>query len=150
MTASNGASGAAADPFPAPSRKLRLGIVGGGRGSFIGPVHLNGAPLSGRWDLVAAAPSSRPDVARASGRDMFLQDNRVHVDFRSMAEAEAARADGIDAVAIVTPNATHTACCAIRTWSMAHGAFGLSRPRPSPQRGAASGWIVRSNPEGWR
>lgn len=109
MTASNGASGAAEDPFPAPSRKLRLGIVGGGRGSFIGPVHLNGARLSGRWDLVAAAPSSRPDVARASGRDLFLQDDRVHVDFRSMAEDEAARADGIDAVAIVTPNATHHA-----------------------------------------
>lgn len=109
MTASNGASGAAEDPFPKPSRKLRLGIVGGGRGSFIGPVHLNGARLSGCWDLVAAAPSSRPDVARASGRDLFLQDDRVHVDFRSMAEDEAARADGIDAVAIVTPNATHHA-----------------------------------------
>ena len=109
MTASNGASGAAGDPFPAPSRKLRLGIVGGGRGSFIGPVHLNGARLSSRWDLVAAAPSSRPDVARASGRDLLLQDDRVHVDFRSMAEDEAARAGGIGAVAIVTPNATHHA-----------------------------------------
>ena len=72
-------------------------------------MHLNGARLSGRWDLVAAAPSSRPEVARASGRDLFLAEDRVHADFRAMAEAEAARPDGIDAVAIVTPNGTHHA-----------------------------------------
>ena len=107
MGASNGASGAADDPFPPASRRLRLGIVGGGRGSFIGPVHLNGARLSNRWELAAAAPSSRPEVARASGRDWFLPEDRVYDDFRAMAAAEGARPDGIDAVAIVTPNATH-------------------------------------------
>ena len=58
---------------------------------------------------MAAAPSSRPDVARASGRDLLLPDERVYTDFRAMAEAEAGRPDGIDAVAIVTPNATHHA-----------------------------------------
>lgn len=109
MGASNGASGAAEDPFPPPARRLRLGIVGGGRGSFIGPVHLNGARLSNRWDLAAAAPSSRPEVARASGRDWFLPDERVYESYAAMAEAEAGRPDGIDAVAIVTPNATHHA-----------------------------------------
>ena len=109
MSTSNAASGAAEDPFPPPGRRLRLGMVGGGRGSFIGPVHLNGARLSGRWELAAAAPSSRADVARASGRDLLLPDDRVYTDFRAMAEAEAGRPDGIDAVAIVTPNATHHA-----------------------------------------
>ena len=109
MGASNGASGSAEAPFPPPSRRLRLGIVGGGRGSFIGPVHLNGARLSNRWELAAAAPSSRPEVARATGRDWFLPEDRVYDDFRAMASAEAKRPDGIDAVAIVTPNATHHA-----------------------------------------
>ena len=109
MSTANGASGTSEDPFPRAARKLRLGIVGGGRGAFIGPVHLNGARLSGRWEIVAAAPSARPDVARAAGRDLSLPADRVHADFRAMAEAEANRPDGVDAVAIVTPNNTHHA-----------------------------------------
>ena len=72
MSTSNGAAGAAADPFPPAGRRLRLGIVGGGRGAFIGPVHLNGARLSNRWDLAAAAPSSRPPVAPPAGRGGVL------------------------------------------------------------------------------
>jgi predicted dehydrogenase len=84
-------------------------MVGGGRGSFIGPVHANGARLSGRWDIVAGALSSDPEVARASGRDWLLAEERVYSDYRRMAAAEAARPDGIDAVAITTPNGTHHA-----------------------------------------
>lgn len=95
--------------FPRPKRRLRLGIVGGGRGSFIGPVHANGARLSGRWDIVAGALSSRAEVAIDSGRDWFLPDDRIYTDFQTMAASEAARPDGIDAVAITTPNATHHA-----------------------------------------
>ena len=105
----NGASGAAEDPFPEPSRRLRLGLVGGGRGSFIGRIHANGARLSGRWDVVAGALSSDPERARLSGRDWLLADDRVYADYRHMAEAEAGRPDGIDAVAVTTPNATHHA-----------------------------------------
>ncbi len=93
--------------FPAPRRRLRLGIVGGGRGAFIGPIHANGARLSNRWEIVAGALSSSPDVARQAGQDWFLPEDRAYADFRTMAAGEAARPDGIDAVAITTPNATH-------------------------------------------
>lgn len=95
--------------FPLPERRLRLGIVGGGRGSFIGKVHARGARLSNRWDVVAGALSSRPDVARASGREWLLAEDRTYTDYREMAEREAARPDGIDAVAITTPNNSHHA-----------------------------------------
>ena len=107
MSTINGVCGASDSPFPKAARRLRLGMVGGGRGSFIGPVHANGARLSGRWDIVAGALSSKPEVARASGRDWLLGDDRIYDDYGAMAEAEAARPDGIDAVAITTPNATH-------------------------------------------
>ncbi len=93
--------------FPAPGRRLRLGIVGGGRGAFIGPIHANGARLSNRWEIVAGALSSNPEVARQAGKDWFLPEDRTYTDFRTMAASEATRADGIDAVAITTPNATH-------------------------------------------
>ena len=95
--------------FPKAGRKLRLGLVGGGRGSFIGAIHVNGARLSGRWDLVAGALSSNPQTARASRADWLLPDDRTYTDYRIMATAEAARPDGIDAVAITTPNNTHHA-----------------------------------------
>jgi predicted dehydrogenase len=85
---------------------LRLGMVGGGRG-LIGRVHANGARLSGRWDLVAAALSSDPDVAQATGADWHLPPDRCYADYAGMARAESARPDGIDAVAIVTPNHLH-------------------------------------------
>lgn len=86
---------------------MRLGIVGGGPGSFIGPVHANGARLSGRWEVVAGALSSRPAVAREAGRAWFFDPDRCYGDYREMAEREAARPDGIDAIAITTPNDTH-------------------------------------------
>jgi predicted dehydrogenase len=95
--------------FPKPSRRLRLGFVGGGRGAFIGEVHANGARLSNRWDMVAGALSSDPQVARDSGRDWLLPEDRIYADYREMAAAEGGRADGIDAVVISTPNHTHHA-----------------------------------------
>jgi len=93
--------------FPAPARRLRLGFVGGGQGGQIGATHGNGARLSGRWDIVAGALSSDPARAGASGRAWFLAEDRIYTDFAQMAEREAAREDGIDAVAIVTPNHLH-------------------------------------------
>ena len=96
-------------PYPAPARRLRLGMVGGGGGGLVGEWHWTGARVSNRWDLVAGALSSRPDVARASGRAWLLADDRIYVDYAEMARAEAARPDGIDAVAICTPNHTHRA-----------------------------------------
>ena len=99
--------------FPKPGRRLRLGFVGGGQGALIGVIQATGARISNRWEVVAGALSSRPDVAIASGQDWFLDPERVYTDYREMAVKEAARPDGIDAVCIVTPNDRHHAmCCA--------------------------------------
>ena len=93
--------------FPTPSRRLRLGFVGGGQGALIGQVHANGARLSNRWDIVAGALSSNSERAKASGKAWLLDDDRVYSDYREMARAEAGREDGIEAVSIVTPNHLH-------------------------------------------
>ncbi|HVW93507.1 MAG TPA: Gfo/Idh/MocA family oxidoreductase [Devosia sp.] len=89
------------------SRRIRLGMVGGGTGAFIGYVHRIAARLDGDYDLVAGALSSRPDVARESGRNIGLADDRIYTSYEEMARAEAARPDGIEAVSIVTPNNVH-------------------------------------------
>jgi len=81
-------------------------MVGGGRG-LIGQVHVNGARLSGRWELVAGALTSHPGQAEDLARDWLIDPGRSYGDFGEMARAEAARDDGIDAVAIVTPNHLH-------------------------------------------
>ncbi|NML30893.1 Gfo/Idh/MocA family protein [Paraburkholderia antibiotica] len=85
--------------------KLRLGMVGGGQGAFIGAVHRIAARLDDRFELVAGALSSDPERARASAAEAGIA--RSYADWREMARAEAARDDGIDAVAIVTPNHLH-------------------------------------------
>ncbi|MHC8508681.1 MAG: Gfo/Idh/MocA family protein [Rhodospirillales bacterium] len=91
--------------FPPAGRRLRLGFVGQGAG--IGLIHANGARLSGRWDITAGALSSNPERAKAAGHEWGFAPDRIYTDFREMARAEAARADGVDAVAIVTPNHLH-------------------------------------------
>ncbi len=88
---------------------LKLGMVGGGKGAFIGGVHRIAARLDGHWDLVAGAFSSDPERAAASAADMGIAAERSYGSFAEMAKAEAARPDGIDAVAIVTPNHLHAA-----------------------------------------
>ena len=95
--------------LPRPERRLRLGFVGGGRRAFIGEVHAMGARLSNCWDVVAGALSSDPETARVSAKDWYIAPDRAYDDFRVMAEREAARPDGIEAVAIVTPNHLHHA-----------------------------------------
>ena len=82
-------------------------MVGGGQGAFIGAVHRIAARIDDRYELVAGALSSDPERARASGAELFLAPDRCYDDFHQMAKAEAARPDGIDAVAIVTPNHLH-------------------------------------------
>lgn len=89
------------------SRRIRLGMVGGGTGSFIGYVHRVAARIDGDYELVAGALSSHPDTARESGRNLGIADDRVYASYAEMAEAEAARPDGIEAVSIVTPNNVH-------------------------------------------
>lgn len=86
---------------------LKLGMVGGGQGAFIGGVHRMAARLDGCFDLVAGAFSSDPARAHASAAELGIDADRSYADFNDMAKAEAARADGIDAVSIVTPNHLH-------------------------------------------
>lgn len=90
-------------------RKLRMGMVGGGQGAFIGAVHRAAALMDGQIELVAGAFSSDPERSRASGQDLFLPDHRVYASYAEMARAEAALPEDqrIDFVAIVTPNKTH-------------------------------------------
>jgi len=91
------------------ARPLRLGMVGGGRGAFIGAVHRLCARMDGQYELVAGALSSDPQRARDSGADLGLAPDRVYANFAAMAAAEAKRVDGIEAVSIVTPNDSHHA-----------------------------------------
>lgn len=91
------------------ARRLRLGMVGGGQGAFIGAVHRIAARLDDEWELVAGALSSDSDRARASAAALRIAPGRAYDGFEAMARAEAGREDRIDAVAIVTPNHVHHA-----------------------------------------
>jgi len=91
----------------APSRKIKLGMVGGSEGAFIGAVHRLAARMDDHYEFVAGALSSTPERSRRSGEALRLPRDRIYDDYLSMAKAEAARPDGIEAVAIVTPNAMH-------------------------------------------
>jgi predicted dehydrogenase len=99
----------AGSPDQKLNRRLRLGMVGGGRGAFIGAVHRIAARLDDRWELVAGALSSDPERAKASGEDLLLKPDRIYGDYNEMARRERRLKDGIDAVAIVTPNHAHAA-----------------------------------------
>lgn len=90
-------------------RKLRMGMVGGGRGAFIGNVHRMAANLDGKIELIAGAFSSDPEKSRLSGEDFFLDPARVYGSYQEMAEKEAALAESerIDFVSIVVQNNLH-------------------------------------------
>ena len=90
-------------------RPIRLGMVGGGNDAFIGGVHRIAARIDGRFQLVAGALSSTPEKAQASGIALGLDPSRTYGDFKAMAIREARLKDGIEAVAIVTPNHVHYA-----------------------------------------
>ena len=90
-------------------RRIRLGMVGGGRDAFIGAVHRIAARLDDQYELVAGCFSSTAAKSRASGLDLGLPPDRVYDDFEAMAKREARLKEGIEAVAIVTPNHVHFA-----------------------------------------
>ena len=87
--------------------RIRLGMVGGGRGAFIGAVHRIAARLDDQYELVAGCFSSDPEKSAASGADLGVDPRRTYGSFEEMAAREARRKDGIEAVAIVTPNHMH-------------------------------------------
>src|SRR5256886_1386449 len=88
-------------------RRLRLGMVGGGPGAFIGAVHRIAARMDDRFELVAGALSSNPERSRAAALELHIAPERAYGSFAEMAAAEAKRPDRIDAVSIVTPNHLH-------------------------------------------
>ena len=93
------------------SRKIRMGMVGGGRGAFIGQVHRIAAALDGQIELVCGAFSSNPEKSRLSGQDFFLNPDRIYGSFEEMIEKESKLGEDerMDLVSIVTPNHMHFA-----------------------------------------
>ena len=89
----------------ARSPRIRLGMVGGGRGAFLGAVHRIASRIDDQYDLVAGAFSSDPERSAASAADLGVA--RAYGSFEEMAARESRRKDGIEAVAIVTPNHMH-------------------------------------------
>jgi predicted dehydrogenase len=88
-------------------RRLRLAVIGGGPGSFIGAMHRHAARLDGYYEIVAGVLSSDPERARQAGLEIGLSGERVYQSVASMLEAESTRRDGADVVAIMTPNDSH-------------------------------------------
>jgi predicted dehydrogenase len=91
----------------AATAPVRLGMVGGGQGAFIGGVHRIAARMDGHYELVAGALSANPEKALASAAELGLDPERSYGSYEDMAKAEAKRPDGIEAVSIVTPNHMH-------------------------------------------
>ena len=87
--------------------KLRWGMIGGGRGSQIGPAHRLGAGLDGLFELQAGAFDHNPDAGKAFGVELGVAADRSYGDWQAMLDGEAARDDRVDLVTIATPNATH-------------------------------------------
>ncbi len=88
-------------------RRLRLAVIGGGPGSFIGGMHRMAARIDDRYDLVAGVLSSDPERSISRGKEIGLPEDRSYLDVRMMLEAEKGRDDGADVIAVMTPNDTH-------------------------------------------
>ena len=88
-------------------RKIRIGMVGGGKDAFIGGVHRIALRLDGNYELVAGSFSSNFDNSKETGKDLGLDKDRIYETYQEMAEKESSRSDGIRVVAIVTPNHLH-------------------------------------------
>jgi len=88
-------------------RRLRLAVIGGGPGSFIGAMHRQAARLDDRYELVTGILSSDPDRARKAGLDIGIVPDRLYASVQEMLKRESSRKDGADVVAIMTPNDSH-------------------------------------------
>ena len=89
------------------TRLLRWGMIGGGEGAFIGAVHRMAARVDGRYQLVAAVPSSDPEKSKRSGVALGLAADRVYPTVEALIEGERKRPDGVEVVSVVTPNHMH-------------------------------------------
>lgn len=93
--------------FKLLGRRLRLAVIGGGPGSFIGAMHRQAARLDDRYELVAAALSSDPERSRITGQGIGVAQDRCYPSGQALIDAEAKRPDGAEVVAIMTPNDSH-------------------------------------------
>jgi len=93
------------------NRKLRMGMVGGGKDAFIGAIHRHAALMDGKIELVCGALSINPEIAKDSGKMLFLPEDRTYTDYEEMIKKEASLPEGerMDFVTIVTPNFAHFA-----------------------------------------
>ena len=89
------------------NRKIRIGMVGGGKDAFIGGVHRIALRLDGHYELVAGSFSSNFVNSKETGEKIGIARDRIYKTYQEMAEKEASRSDGIDVVSIVTPNHLH-------------------------------------------
>ena len=90
---------------------LRLGMVGGGPGAFIGAVHMTAARLDNRYHLVAGCFSSDPKKTKQIAPSYYIEPDRAYSSYQEMAEKESRREDGVEAVTVVTPNHLHHPIC---------------------------------------
>lgn len=104
--------------FSLLGRRLRLAVIGGGPGSFIGGMHRLAARLDDRYDLVAGVLSSEPGRALAKGREIGLADGRGYPSVTAMFAGEQLRRDGAEVAAVMTPNDSHHSLCLV---SLDHG-----------------------------
>ena len=88
-------------------RRIRLAVIGGGPGSFIGALHRQAARLDDRYEIVTGIVSSNPEKSAQAGRELGWKSERLYASVREMLDTESSRKDGIDAVAIMTPNDSH-------------------------------------------
>jgi len=88
-------------------RRLRLTVIGGGPGSFIGAMHRQAARLDDRYEIVAGVLSSNPEKSKKAGQELGMSPDRLYSTVEEMLNAESARKDGADVVAIMTPNDSH-------------------------------------------
>tara|TARA_Y100001970_G_C14212949_1_gene847972 strand:- start:186 stop:1331 length:1146 start_codon:yes stop_codon:yes gene_type:complete len=88
-------------------RKIRIGMVGGGQGAFIGAVHRIALRLDGHYELIAGSFSTDLENSIQTGKELGLVKERIYETYEEMAERESNRSDGIDVVSIVTPNHLH-------------------------------------------
>ena len=88
-------------------RRLRLAVIGGGPGSFIGAMHRQAARRDDRYEIVTGVFSSDPEKSRRAGAELGMDSHRVYANVQEMLDAESSRKDGVDVVAIMTPNDSH-------------------------------------------
>jgi predicted dehydrogenase len=90
-------------------KKLKIGLIGGGPGSFIGAIHLNGALMDGMFELAAGAFSSNPEKSKLRGEELMLDPSRVYASYDELfaKELQLPESERIDVVVIVTPNNVH-------------------------------------------